>query len=135
MTSAYSNSHLEAYLDEALSVPDMANIEAALRKDQELVDQLVEINSRRDAGIHSLGEVWRRNRLTCPTREELGNYLLEVLSGEQAEYIAFHLSEIHCRQCSANLADLQILSDDSDEKIESRRHKYFQSSAGYLSRD
>ncbi|MGB6044813.1 MAG: hypothetical protein WBF93_16785 [Pirellulales bacterium] len=135
MTHSYSTRQLEAYLDEALSVPEMADIEAGLRKNHELVDQLAQINSRRDTGIHSLGEVWRRNRLTCPSREELGNYLLKVLPDERADYITFHLSEVQCRQCSANLTDLQNLHGEVDEHVESRRRKYFQSSAGYLKRD
>ena len=45
------------------------------------------INARRDAGVHSLGEIWRRHRLSCATREQLGSYVLGVLLKEAADYL------------------------------------------------
>ena len=74
-----TQSDLQAYLDEALAPGEMAAIEVELRNKPELLQQLSAINARRDAGVHSLGEIWRRNRLTCPSREQLGSYLLSVL--------------------------------------------------------
>jgi anti-sigma factor RsiW len=132
MTKAYSQAELEAYLDEALPAEQMAPIEQALRSDRNLVRQLAAINARRDAGVHSLGEVWRRHRLSCATREQLGSYVLGVLSKEAADYLAFHLEVIGCRVCRANLADLQKQQAESGESAQTRRRKYFQSSAGYL---
>ena len=41
-------------------------------KDPELARQLVGLNARRDAGVHSLGEIWRRHRLTCGTARTVG---------------------------------------------------------------
>ena len=60
----FSTTQLEAFLDEALPPERMAAIEEALRTDAELQKRLVAINGRRDAGVHSLGEIWRRNRLS-----------------------------------------------------------------------
>src|SRR5690606_20102214 len=85
MASQFSLSELEAYLDEALPVEQMARVESALRADAQLAGQLTEINGRRDAGLHSLGEIWRRHRLTCPTREQLGSMLLGVLEPDVAD--------------------------------------------------
>jgi hypothetical protein len=48
-----------------------------------LLRTLEAINGRRDAGVHSLGEIWRRNRVSCPTRQQLGSFLLGILSDEQ----------------------------------------------------
>ena len=79
MTTDFSNSDLEAYLDESLPVERMTAIEDALRQNSALQKRLTAINGRRDAGVHSLGEIWRRHRLSCPTREQLGSYLLGVL--------------------------------------------------------
>ena len=79
MTTGFSNSELEAFLEESLPVERMAAIEDALRHNDQLQQRLTAINGRRDAGVHSLGEIWRRHRLTCPTREQLGSYLLGVL--------------------------------------------------------
>lgn len=130
----YCSSELEAYLDEALPVEEMTAIEEALRNDPELGRRLAAINRRRDAGIHSLGEIWRRIRLTCPTREQLGSYLLEILDDGEADYITFHLETIKCRLCRANLDDLKAQQADQQPAAEARRRKYFQSSAGYLKR-
>lgn len=123
---------LEAYLDEALPVADMARIEQLLRSDAGLVQQLAAINARRDAGLHSLGEIWRRHRLSCPTREQLGSYLLGVVETALADFIRFHLEHSGCRTCQANLDDLKSRQTDEPATIETRRKKYFQSSAGHL---
>jgi hypothetical protein len=129
-----TDSELEAYLDEALTPPEMAAIESALRKSPQLLQQLASINSRRDKGIHSLGEIWRRHRVSCPTREQMGSFLLGVLDDDQADYIRFHLDVVACRLCHANLEDLKRRQAESDEIIVVRRKKYFDSSAGYLHR-
>lgn len=130
-----TDSDLEAYLDEALPAAEMAVIELALRQDKSLLGRLSSINARRDTGLHSLGEVWRRGRLTCPTREQLGGYLLGVLDDGHVDYIKFHIETVGCRYCQANLADLreQQQSGAADATTK-RRRKYFQSSAGYLGR-
>ena len=128
----FSTVELEAYLHEALPPNDMAAIETALRNDPELLKQLSLINNRRDAGVHTLGDVWRRHRISCPTREQLGSYLLGALGQGHGEYIAFHIDKIGCRICRANLEDLQRQQGEAAQDASQRRRKYFQSSAGYL---
>jgi len=132
MSREFTESELEAYLDEALAPDEMTVVEAALREDQELAQRLAKINGRRDAGVHSIGEIWRRHRISCPTREQLGSYLLEALDKEQTDYLRFHIEHIGCRFCRANLDDLKMQQEESSEAKISRRTKYFQSSAGYL---
>jgi hypothetical protein len=132
MPHAITLSDLEAYLDEALPAEEMARIEAALRGDAALLGQLATINARRDAGVHSLGEIWRRHRLTCATREQLGGYLLGTLPTGLYDYLAFHLDVVGCRLCQANLADLRNQQGEAAEATSTRRRKYFQSSAGLL---
>jgi hypothetical protein len=129
-----SQSDLQAYLDEALPPADMARVEAELRKKPELLQQLSAINSRRDAGVHSVGEIWRRHRLSCPTRDQLGSYLLGALEGGHVDYIEFHVQTIGCRYCQANLEDLRRQQDEKTETAQKRRTKYFQSTAGHLRR-
>jgi hypothetical protein len=129
-----TDSDLEAYLDEALPAAEMAVIELSLRQDKSLLGRLSSINARRDTGLHSLGEVWRRARLTCPTREQLGGHLLGVLDDGHSDYIQFHVESVGCRYCQANLADLQEQQAGAGEATTKRRRKYFQSSAGYLGR-
>ena len=127
-----SNSILEAYLDEALPAEEMVRVETALRDDAELIGRLGRINSRRDAGVHTLGEIWRRHRLSCLTREQLGSYLLGVLPPEAAAFVRLHVETPGCRLCAANLADLAAQQSESAAAAGTRRRKYFESSAGYL---
>ena len=132
MSRQFSTSELEAYLDEALPTQRMSAIEDALRGSDELQKQLTEINGRRDAGVHSLGEVWRRHRLSCPSREQLGSYLLGVLPREAADYLNFHIETIQCRYCAASVSDLKSQQSAAATDVEKRRQKYFQSSVGHL---
>jgi anti-sigma factor RsiW len=132
MASKFTHSDLEAYLDEALAPADMAEIERQLRTDTQLGRELAAINARRDAGVHTLGEIWRRQRISCPTREQLGSFLLGALAQEQADYIAFHIEKAGCRFCRANHDDLKAQQEGANDAVATRRKKYFQSSAGYL---
>src|SRR5688572_24975053 len=104
---AFTNLELEAFLDEALAPEEMARVELALRAQPKLARALAEISARRDAGVHTLGEIWRRNRASCPSRDQLGSYLLGAMDGDQADYITFHIESVGCRYCQANLQDLK----------------------------
>lgn len=130
----FSHVDLENYLDEALPAEEMARIEQALRTNGRLLSELSAINARRDSGVHSLGEVWRRHRLTCPTRDQLGSFLMGAIEPGMAEYIRFHLDVAGCRVCQANRDDLERKQGDQPQAVEGRRRKYFQSSAGFLAR-
>jgi hypothetical protein len=131
----HSDSQLERFLDEALPSEQMAAIETALRDDPALQQQLAAVVGRRDAGVHSLGAIWRRNRLSCPPREQLGSHLLGVLDAAADDYVRFHTDVIGCRVCQASLADLRNQQSSAQAEVVQRRSKYFQSSAGYLSHD
>lgn len=131
MNDEFSAADLEAYLDEDLDAIEMARIELRLRDDHPLLQRLESIHRRRDAGIHSLGEIWRRNKLSCPDRETLGSFLLGVLDPDHRDYVSFHLDRIGCRYCQANLEDLRARQEQVEAATE-RQRRYFQSSAGYL---
>jgi len=134
MNVPFRESDLEAYLDEALPVEEMSRIEKVLRDDPSLARQLAAVIARQDSGVISLGEVWRRHRLSCPTRQELGSFLLGVLPDDVAKYVTFHVEMVGCRCCQANLADLKNQQAEAQTSVEHRRRKYFQSSAGHLPR-
>jgi hypothetical protein len=131
----FTDSDLERFLDEALPAERMTEIEAALRDDAALQARLAAVVGRRDAGVHSLGAIWRRRRLSCPSREQLGSYLLGVLDEAHADYLQFHLETAGCRVCQASLADLGEQQSAASQVVDERRRRYFQSSAGYLSRE
>src|SRR5436190_6139669 len=116
---------LHAYLDDALSEGETAQVEQSLRESEPLRHLLRNILQERDRGEHSIGAVWRRERLSCPTREELGSYLLQVLDGEHREYLDFHLSVIACPYCQANLADLQARQQEPAPSAQERQRRLF----------
>jgi hypothetical protein len=123
---------LDAYLDDALDDAETARVEKALRESDPLRRMLRVVIQERDRGEHSISAIWRRERLSCPTREQLGSYLLQVLDDRLQDYIEFHLRTIGCAFCLANLADLQALEQEPAPKAQERRRRIFASSAGYL---
>jgi hypothetical protein len=127
-----SREQLAGYLDDLLSESETAQVEQALRQSESLRRQLRGVMQERDRGEHSIGAIWRRSRLTCPTRTQLGSYLLGVLEPDLADYITFHLETIGCAYCQANLTDLRSLQEEAPPKVRERRRRYFESSAGYL---
>lgn len=124
---------LHAYLDDALTDTETARVEQALRSSEPLRRLLRTVMQERDRGEHSIGAIWRRLRLSCPTREQLGSYLLQVLEPDLQDYVAFHLQTVACPYCLANLADLRTLQQEPATQSQQRRKRYFESSAGYLS--
>ena len=122
---------LEAYLEDALGEKETAEVEQALRASEPLRKQLRALMQERDRGEHSISAIWRRERLSCPSRDQLGSYLLKVLDPQAQEYIDFHLNEISCSFCQANLADLQA-KQEQEPRTRQRRQRFFESSAGLL---
>ena len=135
MGPAVSDEQLRAFLDETLPVSDAAALEARLRTEPALLERLAHLRALDDAGVHSLGAIWRRGRLSCPTREQLGQWLLGVLDNQPADYIRFHLQRIGCRYCQANIEDLQRQAAVADQAQQTqRRARYFQTSVGQFPR-
>ena len=132
MSAVISREMLASYMDDSLSEAETAAIEQALRGSESLRQQLKQLMSDRDRGEHTVGAIWRRQRLSCLPREQLGSYLLGVLDDDVQDYIQFHLNIIGCAYCLANLADLQTQQQEADGQVKSRRKRYFQSSAGLL---
>jgi hypothetical protein len=135
MTIEFTDADLESYLDETLDADEAAKIEQALRCDKKLLARLSRINGRRDAGIHSLADIWRRAQIGVPTIDEVAKYLLGVLTPEKAGYIRFRVETLRCRYTIAMIRDLENQKSMA-AKIQnaSRRKKYFDSSAGLLRR-
>ena len=123
---------LHAYLDDALSESETARVEQALRGSDVLRRQLQQAMQERDRGDHSLGAVWRRERLTCPLRETLGSFLLQVLDEGEQNYLDFHLKTVGCPYCLANLADLEAQQQEAAPQARERRRRFFKTSASFL---
>jgi len=130
--SDVTREQLHAYLDDTLSEAESARIERALRDSEPLQQRLRQVMQERDRGEHTVGGIWLRHRLSCPSRERLSSYLLGVLADEELDYIRFHLDTVNCPFCQANLADLQAQQEESGSVSQQRRKRIFQSSAGLL---
>lgn len=128
-----TDDELLAWLDEQLPVERMAEVERALRSDEELRRRTAQLQRRRDHGGHSVGDVWRRLRLSCPTRAELGSFLLGTLDTAHEQYIDFHLHTVGCRYCAAAIDEMRVSQESkSMSEAQTRRRKFFESSAGLL---
>jgi hypothetical protein len=100
---------LRDYLNYALPEAELAAVEKSLRSSPELQKILNDVREEEDRGEHTPGAIWRRERVSCPTRDQLGGYLLGAGDPELLDYIEFHLNLIGCPYCQANLDDLQKL--------------------------
>src|SRR5512145_3293490 len=127
----FTREQLASYLDDALDDSETARVEQALRKSDPLRRTLQMLMQERDRGEHSLGAIWRRSRLTCPTRQELGSFLLGALDSDRQEYVDFHLHTIGCSYCLANLGDLHARQKEPPARAQARRKRFYESSAGY----
>jgi hypothetical protein len=131
--STITDDTLRAYLADALSPEESARVEKALRDSAELRAQLENVRQNRgEGGLHSLGAIWRRSRLTCASRQQLGSLLLDALDPELAEYLTFHIEVVGCPFCQANLADLKSKNEASSVTARGRYARILNSSKHLL---
>lgn len=123
---------LRAFLHDTLPDEQAAEVEKQLRTQAESRDLYELVRVEEDRGEHSIGAIWRRNHLSCPTRDQLGGYLLQALDEDLFEYIGFHMDEIGCSFCTANLEDLQRKQAEATGPARSRRKRIVNSSAEVL---
>jgi len=129
---------LRNYLADVLTPEESARVEKALRDSAELRARLEDVRQNRaDGQLHTLGAIWHRTRLTCPSRQQLGSYLLDALDPELASYLTFHLEVVECPFCLANLADLKSQSQTSStiRADKSRQRRILQSIQDLLGDD
>lgn len=128
----FTDAELEAYLDSTLAPQRADELEEMVRADADLLKRLAQVNARRNAGIHTLGEIWRRNQIGVPTKEEMRQHLLGTLSAEESSYIEFRIKELKCVFTLALLHDLNAEANDSPEKSRNRRKKIYDQGASLL---
>jgi hypothetical protein len=95
------------FLREALPADRMAAIERAARTDPAIMAMIIAERESLNRGDHSLGAIWQEHQISCPSREQLGGYLISAGEPDFHEYILFHLTVIECAVCQANLDDLR----------------------------
>lgn len=75
-------------------------------------------------------DIWESQRLSCPKRSTVGQYVLGTLDEQWRDYIEFHLNRLGCRFCRANLDDIQEQSAEKDSvKL---RDRIMESTVGFL---
>ena len=72
------------------------------------------------ASASMITEVWEAQRPTCPKRSTIGKLMLGTLEGKWKGYVHFHVNELGCRFCRANLEDLQKQTDEAPRAIHER---------------
>ncbi|MSR49647.1 MAG: hypothetical protein DWI08_05400 [Planctomycetota bacterium] len=116
---------LDAFIDDHLNEQDSIRVEKAVRESPELHTLLKSIVASRDIGDHSIGAIWRREHLSCPTREELSSYKEEALDTQRIDYIKFHLEIVGCNACQANLLDLNSAKGPKANPAAREKHRQF----------
>ena len=133
---AFTEEELSAYLDELLPVERATALEQLLRDSPAWQRRLAESIAVRDQGGNTLGEIWRRRRLSCPSRDEISSYLLGAVTPRKHDYLRFHLEELGCRFCQANRDDLlatgAYTANATPAESTDRRLRFFESSAGWI---
>lgn len=124
---------LRGYLNESLPDAEMTAVEKAVRDDPDVRTLLQQVREEVDRGEHTVGAIWRRERLSCPTRDQLGGHLLQALDPDLSDYIDFHLKTVGCPFCQANLEDLERKQAEAEAPTtKKRRRRIVDSSAGVL---
>lgn len=126
---SFTDQELRAYIAEELAVARSTMLERELSADDRLRDRLRALLGESDSASLALRDVWQRGRLSCPSRSTWSEYLAGGLGDGLQQYLQFHLNDVGCRICAANLADLQHQGGpDADQ----RSRKFFQTSIGRL---
>lgn len=129
MHDDFTDAELQAYVAETLAVARSTALEAAVGRDARLRQRLKTIVSGQSSGGVAIGTIWREQQLSCPNRATWSAYRQGTLGDGLRQYLDFHLTEIGCRICAANLADLQHHDDPAADR---RSRKFFATSVGRL---
>jgi hypothetical protein len=123
---------LREYLNDTLPEVEAIVVEKALR-DQPAIQALFhQVRQEDDRGEHTVSAIWRRERISCPSREDMRAFLMQAMDQEKIDYIEFHLKTVNCVYCMANLEDLRKMQQEASEPRTARRKKILDSSAGLL---
>lgn len=132
MADKITREMIRDFLNDALPDAELTAVEKAIRESAAVQAMARAVREEIDRGEHSVGAVWRRERLSCPPREQLGSFFLQALDPDQLGYIEFHLKVVGCPYCQANLEDLAKRQAEADAPVKKRRQRIVKSSVGLL---
>lgn len=58
-------------------------------------------------------KTWQMGRVSCPARYWLARHISDNLKGGPEEFVEFHLEEMKCPWCTANIDDLKRADEDA----------------------
>ena len=79
-----------------------------------------------------LTQIWEEHRPSCPKRSTIGAHVLGTLDDSWRRYVDFHLNQLGCRFCLANLDDLQQQNEAAQRQVDRLRTRIMQSTVGFL---
>jgi hypothetical protein len=83
----------------------------------------------------SISLVWEEERVSCPHRDVLRAYAGGSLPKPAADYIRFHVHDVGCAYCLANLEDLETIdSSDQGRYVRSVHDRVMSSTLAFLGR-
>lgn len=91
----------------------------------------IELDPESAAFENLLTRTWQSLRPSCPKRSTIGRFLLQTLSGDWQAYVDFHLHQLGCHFCRANLADLERQNQEADHP-RALHTRIMQSTVGFL---
>ncbi len=82
----------------------------------------------------SVGDLWVKERISCPHRDILLSYVNEALTPAEMDFITFHLNVVECPYCQADTTELaDLLSQESARNLEDSVDRSLRRSAAVLS--
>ncbi len=104
----------------------------ALKQIQEAVaGSGLQTDSESDEFEDMMAQVWQTLRPSCPKRSTIGRYHLNTLDDDWQQYVDFHLNQLGCHFCRANLEDLQKQNQDNSHP-RALHTRIMQSTVGFL---
>ena len=104
----YSREYIHAYIDGALSPEEADAFTSMAYGDSELRGKIRTVQAEFDYHNHTVGSLWRRNQLTCPSDQEIVDYQrgeLAIIYPKIADHLQFHLTSIRCIYCISTAAE------------------------------
>ena len=104
----YSREYIHAYIDGALSPEEADAFTSMAYGDSELRGKIRTVQTEFDYHNHTVGSLWRRNQLTCPSDQEIVDYQrgeLAIINPKIVDYVQFHLNSIRCIYCISTAAE------------------------------
>jgi hypothetical protein len=126
---------LTGYVEGTLDAATQKRVKAEISSCELCLGFHREIESELHSLSLSISLLWAAERISCPHRDILKGFLAGSLKKGEADYVEFHLREISCSFCAANLEDLRALESENETKLlDSARDRLSQSTSVFLGR-